>query len=579
MMKLLIAELKNPVIYISSLLMWLLISFLTAQFSVYSFIVPFFVQMITRCVITLKNEKMNFLLQLPAEKDDPVFIANKKMEIVLSTGKTERLFKEKRIKKLSDLIDTEGIQNMLKKENCDTNEYDMTDVYSKVMNKYYRIKMKHTLNSTGKEADYCLVWFQDITMEKDFEERHNELLALSNDYLKSTTTWSYETENNEERLAKFVLENGFEAVFVIEKKQDQHGFQGKVYLFNGELRTSGIIDISSEADLPVLLSKGSADVTAFSEEEYPDFEEKFNFHEDVKAFIGKRIRNFITYHEMDLYVIAFNYQHQLTKYVKSFFKTYVNFYKVIKTLSELIKENDEQFLQKIFGLSAAAEYSDEITGDHILRVNDYSLFIAEKLNMDPEFCRNISQIAAIHDIGKVAIPELIKLERVYTDDERKQMQMHTVYGAQIIKTMMEYSSKRDKRLEMAYNIALHHHQIYIGGGYPGLKMADNVIDPDSKDYKDYLEYDGLKGEEIPIEARIVALADRYDALRSPRQYKPQFSHEKTCAILETDDRLNITGEEWFGKQVWDVFVQNKAEFDKIYSSKNINPIKKAVGAN
>jgi HD-GYP domain-containing protein (c-di-GMP phosphodiesterase class II) len=110
-------------------------------------------------------------------------------------------------------------------------------------------------------------------------------------------------------------------------------------------------------------------------------------------------------------------------------------------------------------------------------------------------------------------------------------------------------------------------------------MADNVIDPDSKDYKDYLEYDGLKGEEIPIEARIVALADRYDALRSPRQYKPQFSHEKTCAILETDDRLNITGEEWFGKQVWDVFVQNKAEFDKIYSSKNINPIKKAVGAN
>lgn len=569
MMKLLIPELKNPVIYISSLLVGLLISFLNGQFSVYSFIVPFFVQMITRCVITLKNEKMSFLLQLPAEKDDPVFIANKKMEIVLSTGKTERLFKEKKIKKLSDLIDTKDIQNMLKKEDCDKNEYDMTDVYSKIMNKYYRVKMKHTLNSTGKNSDYCLVWFQDITMEKEFEERHNELLALSNDYLKSTTTWTYETEVNEERLAKFVLENGFEAVFVVEKKEeDKEKFNGKVYLYEEGLKTSNTIDISSEADLPVLLSKGSGDVSAFSDEEYPEFEKSFKFHEDVKAFIGKRIKNFITYHEMDLYVIAFNYEGQLTKYVKTFFKTYVNFYKVIKTLTELIKENDEQFLQKIFGLSAAAEYSDEITGDHILRVNDYSLFIAKKLNMDPEFCRNISQIAAIHDIGKVAIPELIKLERVYTEEERKMMQMHTVYGAQIIKTMMEYSSKRDKRLEMAYNIALHHHQIYIGGGYPGLKTADKVIEPDSKDYKDYLEFDGLKGEEIPIEARIVALADRYDALRSPRQYKPQFSHEKTCAILETDDRLNITGEEWFGKQVWDVFVHNKAEFDKIYSSKN-----------
>ena len=570
MMKLVIAELKNPVIYISSLLVGVLISFLTGQFSVYSFIVPFFVQMITRCVITLKNEKMSFLLQLPAEKDDPVFIANNKMEIVLSTGKTERLFKKKKIKTLSDLIDTKVIQKMLKRKDCDKNEYDMTDVYSKAMDKYYRIKMKHINHSTGKGSDYCLVWFQDITMEKEFEERHNRLLALSNDYLRSASTWSYKNENNEERLAKFVLENGFEAVFVIEKKEEKKIFSGKVYLYKDGIKSSNTIDISSEADLPILLSKGSTDVAAFSEEEYLDFEEKFNFHEDVKAFIGKRIKNFITYHEMDLYVIAFNYEGQLTKYVKTFFKTYVNFYKVIKTLTELIKENDEQFLQKIFGLSAAAEYSDEITGDHILRVNDYSLFIAEKLNMDPEFCRNISQIAAIHDIGKVAIPELIKLERVYTDDERKQMQMHTVYGAQIIKTMMEYSSKQDKRLEMAYNIALHHHQIYIGGGYPGLKMADKVIEPDSKDYKDYLEFDGLKGEEIPIEARIVALADRYDALRSPRQYKPQFSHEKTCAILENDDRLKISGEEWFGKQVWEVFVQNKDEFDRIYSGKMNN---------
>ena len=72
--------------------------------------------------------------------------------------------------------------------------------------------------------------------------------------------------------------------------------------------------------------------------------------------------------------------------------------------------------------------------------------------------------------GKVAIPELIKLARPFNRDQRLEMQMHTIYGARIIETMMAYSEKEDPRMVMARNIALHHHQTFNGKGYPRLKL-------------------------------------------------------------------------------------------------------------
>jgi HD-GYP domain-containing protein (c-di-GMP phosphodiesterase class II) len=80
--------------------------------------------------------------------------------------------------------------------------------------------------------------------------------------------------------------------------------------------------------------------------------------------------------------------------------------------ADAFKHHNRQFLQKVMGLCAAAEYSDEITGRHILRVNAYSRFIAKELGFDIEFVENIGRVAALHDIGKVAIPELIKLGRI-----------------------------------------------------------------------------------------------------------------------------------------------------------------------
>jgi response regulator RpfG family c-di-GMP phosphodiesterase len=216
------------------------------------------------------------------------------------------------------------------------------------------------------------------------------------------------------------------------------------------------------------------------------------------------------------------------------------------------------------GLCAAAEYSDEITGRHILRVNAYSRLIAGELGFDSDFVENIGRVAALHDIGKVAIPELIKLAKPYNRDQRLEMQMHTIYGARIIETMMAYSEKEDPRMVMAYNIALHHHQTFNGKGYPRLKSNGTIQAPLGRDYADYQNHAPLSGTEIPIEALIVGLADRYDALRSRRPYKEAYSHEKTLAVLTKDDRSGINGEEWYGDEIWHVFEKHHLRFKEVF---------------
>jgi len=201
---------------------------------------------------------------------------------------------------------------------------------------------------------------------------------------------------------------------------------------------------------------------------------------------------------------------------------------------------------------------------HILRVNAYSSLIAEELGFDADFIENIGRVAALHDIGKVAIPELIKLAKPYKLDQRLAMQMHTIYGAHIIETMMTYSEKKDPRMIMARNIALHHHQTYNGKGYPRLKSNGKILNPTGRDYADYQNNAALSGKDIPIEALIVGVADRYDALRSGRPYKEAYSHEKTLAVLTKDDRMGISGADWYGDNIWQVFEKQHLRFKEIF---------------
>jgi len=203
--------------------------------------------------------------------------------------------------------------------------------------------------------------------------------------------------------------------------------------------------------------------------------------------------------------------------------------------------------QIIIGLCAASEYSDETTGSHVLRVNKYSEFIARKLNMDERFCTTIGMVAALHDIGKVAIQSLIQFKGRYSPEQREEMQNHTVYGADIIK---KFSTNEEYEFALAKNIALHHHQSYNGTGYPKVKING--------------ELRPLKEDEIPLEALIVSMADIYDALRSQRSYKNSMTHEKVYEIMAVDDRTGVEGKDKFGVILWNFFKENHLEFSKIY---------------
>ncbi|MCP4712338.1 MAG: HD domain-containing protein, partial [Planctomycetes bacterium] len=153
-------------------------------------------------------------------------------------------------------------------------------------------------------------------------------------------------------------------------------------------------------------------------------------------------------------------------------------------------------------LARAAEVSDDVTGIHIIRVNQYSGFIAEQLNLPGKLVADIYNSAQMHDIGKIHIhPDIIRKPGKLTNEELAQIRLHPEYGAKIL--------GESKYMEVARNICLGHHENSDGTGYP----------------------DKLKNEQIPIEARIVHLADVYDSLRSPRSYKPSFDHEKSAALI------------------------------------------------
>lgn len=179
-------------------------------------------------------------------------------------------------------------------------------------------------------------------------------------------------------------------------------------------------------------------------------------------------------------------------------------------IAALQDETEDAFQISINLLSRAAELHDETTAKHVERVNEYSYYLAGLLGRSRAFCDEIRYSAQLHDVGKMSINVAVLRKKGRLDEEELfEMMRHPEFGFQILSS--------SDRLQMAAEIALNHHEQWDGGGYPA----------------------GRKGREIPISARIVALADIYDALRSERSYKPGFSHEQTRRIvLEGDDRFD-----------------------------------------
>ncbi len=203
-------------------------------------------------------------------------------------------------------------------------------------------------------------------------------------------------------------------------------------------------------------------------------------------------------------------------------------------IASLQDETEDAFQLSISLLARAAELHDEDTAHHVERVNEYSYFLAGELGKARRFCDEIRYSAQLHDVGKMSIDAaILRKQGPLDEDERVEIMRHPEYGFQILSA--------SDRLAMAAEIALNHHERWDGGGYPV----------------------GRAGKEIPVSARIVALADIYDALRSKRPYKPAFSHQQARQVLlEGDDRVDPS--KHFDPKLLEVFTEHHEGMAEIW---------------
>lgn len=189
-------------------------------------------------------------------------------------------------------------------------------------------------------------------------------------------------------------------------------------------------------------------------------------------------------------------------------RTHLALYDQSRELERMVAQRTGELVasrqQLIRRLGRAAEYKDNATGNHVVRMAHVTRLVAQEAGLGPEAVQLLFQTAPMHDVGKIGIPDSILLKPgPLTPDEMKVVRQHPQIGAEII-------GKHDNELlSMARTIALTHHERWDGTGYP----------------------QGLQGEQIPLPGRIVAIADVFDALVSRRPYKEPFSAEQAIAIM------------------------------------------------
>jgi response regulator RpfG family c-di-GMP phosphodiesterase len=194
----------------------------------------------------------------------------------------------------------------------------------------------------------------------------------------------------------------------------------------------------------------------------------------------------------------------------------------------------------IFALSKIAETRDRITGDHLERIRSYCVLLAQILKytgseeITNQYIRDLYDSSILHDIGKVGIPDIILLKNAsLTKEEIEIMERHTTIGYEALKSASQ-NLGRDSFLNMALDVTLYHHERWDGSGYT----------------------QGLKGLEIPLSARIVAIADVYDALTTKRPYKKAYTHEEALDVFNNESKK-------FDPQLFNIFIENAHEFNLI----------------
>jgi len=214
----------------------------------------------------------------------------------------------------------------------------------------------------------------------------------------------------------------------------------------------------------------------------------------------------------------------------SYKKELKNAYQELKRAYQEVRDS---YSDMIFRFALTAEYKDDTTGTHLVRIADYCTAIAEELGLSKKEVDNLRYASLMHDIGKLLISdEILKKKTGLTPDEMNTIKKHTTMGADIFK------GSRSPILQDAQTVIATHHEKYDGTGYPR----------------------GLKGKDIPLLGRIVALADVFDTLTSERPYKKAFGFDKATDMIKRQSGKH------FDPAVVNAFLRTKDKIRKLWKA-------------
>lgn len=334
------AELGGLQIYMNALAIGFIICFFTAHYSIVPFVVPLFVQVIARSNVKYRQRHLSALVELPSQTDAPVFIMNRQGVILLSVGKTQDLFQQRGINRIQEFIDPESLASILEIAETHTAPDEASpsmEARSEITRRWYEIKAK-AMSPAGSDGK-ILVWFQDITQRKGYDFRLRDLLRYSDSLLVSLEDLA-DADAEFEHLSSFLLKD-YGAVFIT-RTDARKNLVGSVFKQTASgIERSGAVMIPNESLAPINVSRQRAeiitdDIAGYNSPEA--FLEKNPLDPRVVDFIGVPIRNFITYNEADLSIIAFNFRSKITSYEKRFFEILVNNYRTMVMLVDLEKK-------------------------------------------------------------------------------------------------------------------------------------------------------------------------------------------------------------------------------------------------
>lgn len=337
----------------------------------------------------------------------------------------------------------------------------------------------------------------------------------------------------------------------VRDKSDEHGYiafnmQKKLVSYNKKAAVffPSLLDIKIDSEIPKGTTLYEDIVSKLQIVDGKDVNLNLHYEIGIKDKYHLKVNLFSSEHSESF---GFNKYYLVELVDNTFEHNYISMQRDFN--SQLREEVDKQitYIKTIYdsvieSMSVIIANRDNSTGMHVIRTSMVAKLFMEELAKSPrfhftdEFCKNVERAAPLHDIGKLGVNDSVLLKPgKFTDDEYKTMQAHPSLGARIIEQVFSKIDD-DEFKKIAVNIAGYHHEHWDGTGYPL----------------------GLKGEDIPIEARIMAFPDVFDALVSDRVYKDSFSYDTAFDIIR--DSLGSH----FDPELGEVFLSMRDELEELY---------------